>query len=201
MPIDNDPFGDDNDEAQTEVHDAFDAPEPEEPEPAPAPKKAPAKKAPAKAAAKPATTTVVNNAGSDGKVVLTFKGGSGFDAPWIVIHATDMDDALDQVSGDNAGKLATVMERVQKAGKHFVSLGPAKAAGGSGGNSGGGNSGGGRSNAPQAAQEAPNGEERFCKHGAMVYKTGISKKNGKAWKAFMCGSGDRDDECPAQFLR
>ncbi len=199
MAVTDDPFASapEPDEAQAEETYYHDEPDPEE-APTP-PKKTPAKKAPAKAAAKAPAAAVVNS--SEGKVVLTFKGGGGYDAPWIVIHATDMDDALDQVSGENAAKLATVMERVSKAGQHFSDMAPKKANTGGGSGGGGGNSGGGRSNAPQAAQEAPNGEERFCAHGKMQYKTGVGKNNGKPWKAFMCGSGDRNDQCDPQWVR
>lgn len=63
---------------------------------------------------------------SDGKVVLTFKGGSGYDAPWIVVHAADLDEALEHVT-TKAETLISVMERVQLAGKHFAGLAPAKA--------------------------------------------------------------------------
>jgi hypothetical protein len=37
---------------------------------------------------------------SDGKVVLTFKGGRDFDAPWVVIHANGLQEAHDFVVGD-----------------------------------------------------------------------------------------------------
>jgi len=65
---------------------------------------------------------------SDGKVVLTFKGGTGFDAPWIVVHATDLDDALRYVT-DDATKVIDLMTRVQQAGKHFSGLAPASPSG------------------------------------------------------------------------
>lgn len=189
---------------QAGAHDYSDGPPVEEPFAAPpAEAPAPAKKAPAKAAAKkPAVGTVSVDVKpnllplDEGKVVLTFKGGTGFDAPWIVIHAKDLDDALDHVSGDNASTLATIMERTQIAGKHFAGLAPAKPATG--------NSGGGqpaqRQAAPQAAQGAPNGEVRYCSHGEMRFRSGTSKA-GKAYSAFFCSSGDRNDECKAQFLR
>ena len=50
--------------------------------------------------------------------------------------------------------------------------------------------------APAAA--APAGH--VCKHGAMVYKTGISQKTGKEWRAYMC-AGPRGEQCDAEFLR
>lgn len=120
----------------------FDAP------PAEAPKKA-AKKAAPKAASNAAP---VVNVGADGKHVVTLKGGAGFDAPWYVIHAKDLDEVEELFAGEDAGRLLAVMGRIQNAAQAFVKLGPAKEAR-QGGNGGGG--GGGRSNAPRGAQEPP----------------------------------------------
>lgn len=110
-----------------------------------------------------------------GKVVLTFKGGTGFDAPWIVIHATDLQDAYNQTTGENATLLASVMSQVHKAGAHFTSNGPV--------NTGRGGNTGARSNAPQGATEAPSyaPPKPFDD---FVYKSGVSKA-GKAWEAWM----------------
>jgi hypothetical protein len=192
VSIDEDPF------ASAPADEAQAAPEPEQaPEPPadPEPAPAPAKKAAAKKT-NPLVTPVVNVGSTGGKVTMTFKGGSGFDAPWIVIHADDLDDALTQVS-EGGKTLAAVMERVQKAGQHFVGLGGGSAP------ARGGNGGGQQrtSNAPQGAQEAPNGEKRYCEHGEMRFRSQVSKKTGKPYKGFFCTSGDRDNECDAQFLR
>lgn len=140
-------------------------------------------------AAKPAKAA----AESDGKVVLTFKGGRDFDAPWIVIHANGLQEAHDFVVGDNASLLAVVMERVQTAGKHFagskapivapsegVSVQPQRAA-------------------PQGSQEAPGGEKRFCDHGEMAFKSGISKA-GNSYRLFSC-TAPRESQCKAQYLK
>lgn len=147
----------------------------------------------------PITTTVTTKSapnaagvGADGKVVLTFKGGSGFDAPWVVVHADGIQEAHEFVSGDNASLLAQVMERVQSAAKHFAGMAPASPNAGS---AGGGNRGGG---APAAAQSAPGGETRHCAHGEMVFKSGVSKA-GKPYKLFSC-TAPRDQQCKAQFL-
>lgn len=125
----------------------------------------------------------------DGKVVLTFKGGRGYEAPWIVIHANSLQEAHDSVVGDNATLLAVVMDRVQTASKHFASIGadsqPAQQQGGGG--------------APQASQSAPGGEKRYCTHGEMVFKTGVAKASGKPYSLFSC-TAPRDQQCKAQFL-
>lgn len=114
---------------------------------------------------------------NDSKVVLTFKGGTGFDAPWIVIHATDLKDAHAQITGDNANLLAEVMTQSQKAGAHFAGLAPAKASPNSS------NAGA----APAASQQAPAGSPE--PPAGWTYKTGVGK-NGKVWKAFMPPRGD-----------
>jgi hypothetical protein len=113
---------------------------------------------------KPPTKKAV--APGEGKLTLTLKGGAGFDSPWIVIHATDVDDALDQVSGDNAAKLAKLMDATRKAANHFGGSAPAKPA-----------------PAPQAATEAPAGTPE-APGPDWVYKTGVGK-NGKTWRAWM----------------
>ncbi|AOE44463.1 hypothetical protein SEA_LASTRESORT_53 [Gordonia phage LastResort] len=152
------------------------------------------------AAAPAATATVTQTkpapavVGADGKVVLTFKGGNDFSAPWIVIHADGLDEAAEFISVSNAPKLMDLMTRVQNAGAHFAGQAPAKPAGGGGG---GQRSGGG---APAASQEATNGEERFCSHGKMTYRSGVSKA-GKAYKMFACPERDRSQQCDPQWLR
>ncbi len=146
-----DPFADvaDTSEAQ-----GFDAPPPE------APKKVPAKKA----AVKPAVD-------SDGKVTITLKGGSGFDAPWIVIHASDIPDAYEQLSDDNAALLVELMGKVKKAGAFFS----------------GGNGQAGRP-APAAAAAPPAGAPE-CPPG-WEFKSGTNKNTGKPWKGFFPPRGD-----------
>ena len=136
--------------------------------------------------AKPAVESV-----SDGKVVLTFKGGRDFDAPWIVIHANGLQEAHDFVVGDNASLLATVMERVQTAGKHFAGK-PAVSAPAEGGSQP-------QRSAPQASQEAPGGEKRFCDHGEMQFKSGVSKA-GNSYRLFSC-TAPRESQCKAQYLK
>lgn len=179
------------DEAQTTT------PEPEAPQESPfdnPPADAPEAPKEAPITDKPAPRPVPTG---DGKVVLTFKGGSGYDAPWIVIHAADLDDAAAQIEGENANTLAKIMEKVQRAGQHFSGLAPAKASTGGGGNSGGS----GRQAPPQGAQEAPGGEKRYCSHGEMQFKSGTSKQ-GKPWKGFFCPTPKgTSDQCDAQFLR
>ncbi|AGK87524.1 ribonucleoside reductase class II [Mycobacterium phage HINdeR] len=164
-----DPFGPTEDEAQADA-----------PAAAEAPKKAPAKKAAAK------VTNVA--ASSEGKVTVTLKGGSGFEAPWIVIHGADVDDALEQIS--DVDKLASLMEYTQSAAKKFASLGPAPSSGGGGGG------GRGRGGAPRQAQEPPAGAPP--KPGDdWVYKSGTSARG--PWQAWMPPQHLKDVEKPVWF--
>ena len=151
-----DPFADVTDTAAAEVEDqGFDAPPPEAP-----------KKAAKKAAPKP----VVAPEG-DGKVTITLKGGAGFDAPWIVIHATDIADAYEQLSGDYAAILVELMGKVKKAGTFFS----------------GGNGAAPRPAAPAQAQEAPAGAPE-CPPG-WTYRSGVGK-TGKPYKGYFPPRGD-----------
>lgn len=115
----------------------------------------------------------------EGKVVLTFKGGTGFDAPWIVVHAKDVEDALDVVSGENAAKMDELMKRVQIAGKLFGGYAPVSE-----------NASAGRPQrqaAPAAAQQPPAGSPPSPGEG-WVYKSGVTKsgpKAGQTWQAWM----------------
>lgn len=141
------------------VYDPF---APKAPEPEPAPAAEPEAAAPA-AAPRPAS--------SDSKIVVTLKGGPGFEAPWIVVHADTVSDAIDTLGAD----LATLMERTQKAAAHFRGGGdsaPAAAAPAA------------RAGAP-AGYNSPPASAPPKPFDDFVYKSGISKKNGKTWHAWM----------------
>lgn len=195
----NDPFATAPDEAQAAPAPA--APPEPPPAPAPAPEPTPTPEEKAKPATKARATKVTNVAtSSETGVSMTFKGGPAFDAPWIVFHAADLEDAFDQVSGDNASLLAKVMERVQTAGKYFTSLAPTPVAVAAGGGSGAAQPAQGAP--PAGATGAPGGETRNCPHGVMQYKTGFSAKTNKNWAAFMCPSPKgTPGQCEAEWIR
>lgn len=130
------------------------------------PADAPPKKAPAKKAA-PKKEIVVSDNNAEGKLTITLKGGAGFDSPWIVLHPADLDEALDLLSGDNAGTLVTLMDKVAKAGTHFAGLSP-KSSGAAPARPG---------SEPPAGTPEPPGP-------GWTYKTGVGK-GGKTWKAWM----------------
>ena len=131
-----------------------------------------------------AAPAVVNNAstGTDPKIVLTFKEGTGFDSSWIVVHANNVDDAdalLDQ-------KFADLMAKTKKVAAHFR--------GGSAPSSGGAPASNGR---PAGATEAPSWAPPKP-FDDFVYKTGVSAKNGKTWHAWM--PPEKGDSRPAKFF-
>lgn len=126
------------------------------------------------------------------ELVVTLKGGTGYDDPWIVIHAKDAADASRQIGSE----LYKLMAQTQEAAEKFRSYGPAKPAAAP------------RQSAPAAAaskpayQQAPGGDARQCPHGEMQFKSGVSQKTGKTWKAFMCPSPKgTPDQCDAEFIR
>lgn len=132
-------------------------------------------------------------AAQNDKVVVTLKGGAGYDAPWIVIHAADVQDAHNHFVGDNSKLLVDLMSRVQTASKEFVGRAPAREVVNAAAPAP-------TSNVPAGAQSAPNNETRQCKHGAMTYKTG--SKGGRTWKAFMCPTPKgAPDQCEPQWIR
>ncbi|AIW02944.1 hypothetical protein PBI_LARENN_49 [Mycobacterium phage Larenn] len=148
---------------------------------------------PAAATVSTATAAAVDSVSvqhsTDG-VSATFKFAGQYSDPWVVVKGADPADVLSKV---NTAEFKALMDRVQQIAGIYAGSGAKPA----------GNAGGGaqqqQSRAPQAAQEAPNGEKRYCAHGEMEFKSGVSKKTGKPYKLFSC-TAPRDQQCEAQFL-
>ena len=130
--------------------------------------------------------------GDKTEAVGTIKGGTGFDSPWLVIHAADVNDLRKELV-DNSAVVKEIMEALWNASRKFQSYGAV-----------------GKvikesqlqaTTAPAGAESAPNGETRNCKHGTMVYKAGVAKASGKPYRLFSCPERDRSAQCDAQFLR
>lgn len=154
-----------------------------------------AQNAPASA---PATVTTAAAAAVDSVSVqhstdgvsATFKFAGAYSDPWVVVKGADPADVYAKIS---TPEFKALMDRVQQiAGVYAGSA--AKPAG----NAGGGGGGQQRQAAPKQAQEAPNGEKRFCEHGEMEFKSGVSKA-GNAYQLFSC-TAPRDQQCKAQYL-
>lgn len=123
----------------------------------------------------------------EGKIVLTYKEGAGFDSSWTVVHANSVEDAKAILKDPEFKEL---LDLSKKAAAYFrggstpsAPAAPAPA----------------RSNVPAGAQSAPGGETRQCRHGEMKF---ISKStNGRAWSGFFCPQPkDSTDKCEPEFL-
>ena len=121
-----------------------------------------------------------------GEVVGTLKGGAGYDAPWLVIHAADIEDLRDTLV-NNADAVDQTLRALWDASSQFKTYGASKPQAVS-------------TTAPAGATEAPGGETRTCSHGQMVYRAGIAAKTGKPYRLFGCPHPDRAMQCKAIFL-
>ncbi|ARQ94621.1 hypothetical protein SEA_JOURNEY13_44 [Mycobacterium phage Journey13] len=156
---------------------------PAQPEPTPEPEPTPAPTA----ASKAAVDSVAVQHSTDG-VSATFKFSGAYSDPWVVVKGADPSDVLSKI---DTAEFKALMDKVRLIAGHYSGGGNAPANGGGGQQQ--------QSRAPKPAQEAPNGEKRYCAHGEMEFKSGVSKKTGKPYKLFSC-TGPRDQQCDAQFL-
>lgn len=132
----------------------------------------------------PATTTVttqkekpVTQDNTNAKIVTTLKGGSGFDAPWIVIHADDAAEAVAVLRGDSIEELLKATKEVSD--KFNGGQAPAQQ----------------RQAAPRtqgmpAGADAPRPSDPPMPEG-WTYKTGVNK-NGKAYRAYFPPRGSQE---------
>lgn len=120
----------------------------------------------------------------EGKIVLTFKEGAGYDASWTVVHASTVAEANAILSDP---EFKALLDRSKKVASYYRggSTPPQQAAAQPG--------------TPPGSQEAPGGEKRYCNHGEMVYKSGVSKA-GNAYRLFSC-TAPREQQCKAQYLK
>lgn len=135
-------------------------------------------------------------------VTVTLKGGQGFEAPWIVIHAENAADALTQI---NDPAFANLAERSAAAAEFFRAANagrqgfpkavaevqqtqPAPPAWSNGGS--------------QQAAPAPQQQGgKQCVHGAMTYREGTGKASGKPYKAYFCPAPRGTVQCDPEFLK
>lgn len=160
---------------------------PAQTEPAPAPEPTPAPAPVATTASTAAVDSVSVQHSTDG-VSATFKFAGQYSDPWVVVKGADPADVYAKVI---TPEFKALMDKVQQIAGVYAGSGSKPA-----GNAGGGAQ---QSRAPQPAQEAPGGEKRYCSHGEMQFKSGVSKKTGNPYKMFVC-TAPRDQQCDAQFL-
>lgn len=118
---------------------------------------------------------------SDPFVSVTLKGGASYDSPWTVLYFENIEDADRQLE-QKKDAIKRILDNSATMGGYYSSKGKPAAA-------------------PQAsAQEAPGGEERFCAHGKMTFRSGVSKSSGKPYQGFFCAAPDRNEQCKPQFM-
>ena len=131
----------------------------------------------------PATTITtqkekpVTQDNTNAKIVTTLKGGSGFDAPWIVIHADDVAEAVAVLRGDNIEELLKATKEVSD--KFNGGQAPAQQ----------------RQAAPRtqgmpAGANEPRPSDPPMPEG-WTYKAGVNK-NGKAYRAYFPPRGSQE---------
>lgn len=146
---------------------------------------------------------------SDSKVVTTIKGGTEYDAPWVVVHADSANEARDilgelEASGlfTDVGRLSGMLQAQYRMGKHTGATpvdapqAPPQQSWGSQGTQQ-------YQQPPQAPQQPQQGgwqgqqqqganpaDNKQCIHGPMVFRqAGIAKRTGQPYAAFWgCGS-------------
>lgn len=114
--------------------------------------------------------TNMTEANSNAKIVTTLKGGSGYDAPWVVIHTDTPAEALAILEND---ELRPLLDQAKKVGQYF-----------SGGNSKPANNG------KPAGASQPSANAPECPPG-WTYREGVSK-SGKHYKAYFPPQGSND---------
>lgn len=120
------------------------------------------------------TETITTNAAGT-EVVATMKAGTGFDAPWVVVHGPDAADVVAQLKADSMRELVEQTSAVSRAfAKEFAKGKPASEAPASNGQS-------------SASKQPPAGAPE-CPEG-WTYREGISKA-GKPYKGFFPPRGD-----------
>lgn len=102
---------------------------------------------------------------TESKIVVTLKGGKGYEAPWIVVHADTADDAKNQLKSAEMKELIEVTKDVSTAFNGGESA-PAQQTRPL------------QQGQPSGSATTPTPPEGY------VYKTGIGK-NGRPWYAFM----------------
>jgi hypothetical protein len=123
---------------------------------------------------------------SGDKITLTFKGTGTFADRWLVAHVANPAEGLTLLNDPQFKELLDLSKKIAAYdGAGATSTAP------QGGNTGG------RSNAPQGATEAPAWAPAKPYDDA-VYKSGVSKKNGKVWHAWMPPT--QEDSRDAKFF-
>lgn len=118
----------------------------------------------------------VTQENTNAKIVTTLKGGSGFDAPWIVVHADNVEEAVAILRGGATEELLKATKEVSD--KFNGGQAPAQ-----------------QRQAPRtqgmpAGADVPRPSDPPMPEG-WTYKTGVNK-NGKAYRAYFPPRGSQE---------
>jgi hypothetical protein len=121
------------------------------------------------------------------EVSATLKAGTGYDAPWLVARGPNAAAVVAELrSWFGEGGLIDATARTAEAFKRATGNDKPAAS---------------QQRQPQPAATPPPGmEPKKCKHGAMVFRSGTSKK-GNPYKVWSCPSTDQDDQCRGIFVK
>lgn len=129
----------------------------------------------------PATITTqkekpVTQENTNAKIVTTLKGGSGFDAPWIVVHADNAEEAVAILRG---GAIEELLKATKEVSDKF-----------NGGQAPAQQRQAPRTQGMPAGADAPRPSDPPMPEG-WTYKTGVNK-NGKAYRAYFPPRGSNE---------
>lgn len=136
--------------------------------------------------------------GAEGKVVVTLKGGSGYDEPWVVIHADDLQDALKQTTDYET--LGAIMDAAQKASKKFREFRPSDPTPNSASASQNGSQGR-TSGKPASATDGPLGVQ-MCQHGKKKFWSKFDQEKNELVQIYFCPAQQGDStKCKNQYVK
>lgn len=135
--------------------------------------------------------------GAEGKITTTFKGGTGFEKPWVVVHAEDIEEQLGII---NDPKFAELLTRVQKASEYFQAQAPASPTQNTA--SGSQNGSQGRTNGkPDAATDGPLGPQH-CQHGKKKFWSKFDAAKNELVQIYFCPAQQGDPtKCRNQYVK
>lgn len=143
---------------------------------------------------KKAKVVTVGNA--EGKITTTFKGGSGFEKPWVVVHAEDIQEQLSII---NDPEFAELLTRVQKASEYFQGQAPAPSTAPAQNASQNGSQGRSQGK-PAAATEGPLGPQ-YCTHGKKKFWSKFDDQKNELVQIYFCPAPkNAADKCKNQYV-
>lgn len=124
---------------------------------------------------------------ADGKIVVTLKGGPGYDAPWIV------------VSGDSVPEVAEHLKNVAALGLYGETVAAAQLfTGSSGVPTSGGVTAQSAASVSTPPATTPQASGRLCKHGPRAERSGTSSRG--PWKGYFCAlPKNHPDRCQPEY--